>query len=62
MHWTVGQELPDPESLERLPAGSRILDADLIATKTSSGAWLYAHDGEHWEPQIFPCILLELPD
>lgn len=59
--WAVGQEIGTPELLEQLPVGARILDTDLVATKTASGAWLYAHDSKYWEPQQFPCIILELP-
>ena len=49
------QVVEDPAGLEALPAGKHIIDGgDLHAVKTEGGAWLY-DDGEHWEPEMFPC-------
>lgn len=59
--WTRGQEIESPEQLEELPKGSKILDGGLLATKSPGGAWEY-QPGEFWEPQLFPCVLVSVPE
>lgn len=47
--------IESPEELDALPPGKHIIDGGYLhAVKTDSGAWLY-DDGEHWEPEMFPC-------
>lgn len=58
--WVRGQELAGPDDLEQLPAGAKILDGGLLATKSEGGAWEY-QPGEFWEPQLFPCMLVSVP-
>ena len=47
--------IESPEELDALPPGKHVIDGGYLhAVKTDSGAWLY-DDGEHWEPEMFPC-------
>lgn len=50
-----------PDDLDKLPSGTVISDSGLKATKTASGAWLYEHDGQFWEPQVFPVVVVSRP-
>jgi hypothetical protein len=53
--------ITDDDELDALPAGARIVDNGVTATKTSDeGGWLYdtGGAGSYWYPLTFPVQLL----